>query len=79
MPDELLEVFRTSLWHGATHIIIPMMLIIGVIALIVIIIEALLDRLARKMRRKIILKRRERKRNKIADAKKHGRENGLDE
>lgn len=58
--DEIMEIFRTSLNHEATHVIIPVILLCGVVGVVLVIIDAKLDKLAKKIRRKIVSKKRNR-------------------
>ncbi|NLX93903.1 MAG: hypothetical protein GXZ02_08605 [Clostridiales bacterium] len=59
--DEIMEIFRTSLYHATWHVIIPVILLCGVVGVVLVIIDAKLDKLAKKTRRKILLKKQNRR------------------
>lgn len=59
--DEIMEIFRTSLYHETTHVIIPVILLCGVVGAILVIIQAKLDKLADKIVRNRKIKKFNRK------------------
>lgn len=56
-----MEIFRTSLYHETTHVIIPVILLCGVVGAILVIIQAKLDKLADKIVRNRKIKKFNRK------------------
>ena len=59
--DEIMEIFKNSLYHGTTHVIIPVILLCGVVGAILVYIQAKLDRLADKIALKRRIKRNKRR------------------
>lgn len=58
MPDELLEIIRTSLSQAATHIVLPIIIMFVIAGVVLLIIKSSLESLAIKLRRKIVAKKR---------------------
>lgn len=62
--NEVQEVFKESIWNAATHIFIPMLIGVGVLAAIFILIRTVLDKQMDKLIKKIKQRKIDRRNNK---------------